>query len=280
MPRSPGAWRRPSGPNFLSPVVARPAGLRSRPATFRAECPPISLPQAGLDRITTASGARGRPNLAEGTGYIRPWFVAWHDAGLERRRRVSRGLRRLLLVALRARRLQHVRQGRAVLDEPADKLYNEGLYLLNNKKDPKTAAKKFEEVDRQHPYSEWARKSLIMTAFAYYEAGAYDECIKSARRYVSLASGQPGCRLCAVPDRLVPFRPDPRNLARPGSHREGGADPRGGGSEISQLRICRRRQARRSRSRAISSPARRWMSGAGTCNGATTPARSTASRSW
>jgi outer membrane protein assembly factor BamD len=78
-----------------------------------------------------------------------------------------------------------------VPDEPADKLYNEGLYLLNDKKDPKTAAKKFEEVDRQHPYSEWARKSLIMAAFAYYEAGAYDDCISSARRYVTLHPGSP-----------------------------------------------------------------------------------------
>jgi outer membrane protein assembly factor BamD len=78
-----------------------------------------------------------------------------------------------------------------VVDEPADKLYNEGLYLLNSKKDAKTAAKKFEEVDRQHPYSEWARKSLIMSAFAYYEAGAYDDCINSARRYVTLHPGSP-----------------------------------------------------------------------------------------
>jgi outer membrane protein assembly factor BamD len=76
-------------------------------------------------------------------------------------------------------------------DEPADKLYNEGLYLLNSKKDPKQAAKKFEEVDRQHPYSEWARKALIMTAFAYYQAGAYEDCINSARRYVTLHPGSP-----------------------------------------------------------------------------------------
>jgi outer membrane protein assembly factor BamD len=76
-------------------------------------------------------------------------------------------------------------------DEPADKLYNEGLYLLNNKKDPKGAAKKFEEVDRQHPYSEWARKSLIMSAYAYYESGAYEDCINSARRYVTLHPGSP-----------------------------------------------------------------------------------------
>jgi outer membrane protein assembly factor BamD len=76
-------------------------------------------------------------------------------------------------------------------DEPADKLYNEGLYLLNSKKDPKAAAKKFEEVDRQHPYSDWARKALIMASFAYYEAGAYDDCINSARRYVTLHPGSP-----------------------------------------------------------------------------------------
>jgi outer membrane protein assembly factor BamD len=76
-------------------------------------------------------------------------------------------------------------------DEPADKLYNEGLYLLNTKKDAKEAAKKFEEVDRQHPYSEWARKALIMSAYAYYEAGAHEECINSARRYVTLHPGSP-----------------------------------------------------------------------------------------
>jgi outer membrane protein assembly factor BamD len=76
-------------------------------------------------------------------------------------------------------------------DEPADKLYNEGLYLLNSKKSPKDAAKKFEEVDRQHPYSEWARKSLIMTAYAYYEAGDYNDSINAARRYITLHPGSP-----------------------------------------------------------------------------------------
>jgi outer membrane protein assembly factor BamD len=76
-------------------------------------------------------------------------------------------------------------------DEPADKLYNEGLYLLNNKREPKGAIKKFEEVDRQHPYSEWARKSLLMQAYAQYEAKDYDECINSAKRYVSLHPGSP-----------------------------------------------------------------------------------------
>src|SRR5216683_5626412 len=78
-----------------------------------------------------------------------------------------------------------------VPDEPADKLYNEGLYLLNTKHDFKAAAKKFEEVDRQHPYSEWARKSLIMSAYAYYESRQFDEAITSAKRYVTLHPGSP-----------------------------------------------------------------------------------------
>ncbi|MGE0563687.1 MAG: outer membrane protein assembly factor BamD [Pseudolabrys sp.] len=76
-----------------------------------------------------------------------------------------------------------------VPDEPADKLYNEGLFLLNSRKDARGAAKKFEEVDRQHPYSDWARKSLIMSAYAYYEAREYEESINAAKRYVTLHPG-------------------------------------------------------------------------------------------
>jgi outer membrane protein assembly factor BamD len=76
-------------------------------------------------------------------------------------------------------------------DDPADKLYNEGLYLMNNKHDYKKAAKRFEEVDRQHPYSEWARKALLMSAYAHYEGTNYDDSITAAKRYVTLHPGSP-----------------------------------------------------------------------------------------
>jgi len=76
-------------------------------------------------------------------------------------------------------------------DEPADKLYNEGLYLLNEKSNPRQAAKKFEEVDRQHPYSDTARKSLLMSAYAHYQAQEYDETVNAAKRYVALHPGSP-----------------------------------------------------------------------------------------
>jgi len=76
-------------------------------------------------------------------------------------------------------------------DEPADRLYNEGLYYLNAEKSPKDAIKKFEEVDRQHPYSEWARKALVMAAYSYYQSGQYEECISAAKRYIALHPGSP-----------------------------------------------------------------------------------------
>ncbi|HWS09958.1 MAG TPA: outer membrane protein assembly factor BamD, partial [Xanthobacteraceae bacterium] len=78
-----------------------------------------------------------------------------------------------------------------VPDTPADKLYNEGLFLLNNRQEYKDAAKKFDEVDRQNPYSDWARKALLMSAYAYYQAKEYTDCINSAQRYVTLHPGSP-----------------------------------------------------------------------------------------
>jgi outer membrane protein assembly factor BamD len=74
-------------------------------------------------------------------------------------------------------------------DDPADKLYNEGLYLMNTKRDYKQAAKRFEEVDRQHPYSEWARKALLMSAYAHYEGTNYEDSVTAAKRYVTLHPG-------------------------------------------------------------------------------------------
>ena len=74
---------------------------------------------------------------------------------------------------------------------PAGKLYNEGLYYLNEKHNPTKAVKKFEEVDRQHPYSELARKALIMSAYSNYTAGEYEACIAAAKRYITLHPGSP-----------------------------------------------------------------------------------------
>jgi outer membrane protein assembly factor BamD len=69
--------------------------------------------------------------------------------------------------------------------EPADVLYNQGLANLNAGRLAE-ASKKFAAVDRQHPYSEFARKSMVMGAFANYRQGNYEEAIGSAKRYLTL----------------------------------------------------------------------------------------------
>ena len=69
--------------------------------------------------------------------------------------------------------------------DPADELYNQGLANLNAGR-LKEASSKFEAIDRQHPYSEYARRGLVMSAFAQYRQGNYDDAISIAGRYVSL----------------------------------------------------------------------------------------------
>ena len=73
-------------------------------------------------------------------------------------------------------------------DQPAGVLYNRGLGYMNAGKF-NDAIDEFNEVDRQHPYSEEARKSLIMSAFASYRRGDYDNAIASSKRYVTLYPG-------------------------------------------------------------------------------------------
>jgi outer membrane protein assembly factor BamD len=73
-------------------------------------------------------------------------------------------------------------------EEPAEVLYNEGLILVNSGAF-RQAAEKFDEVERIHPYSEWARKSLIMSAYTNFESERYSDAITSAKRYVTLYPG-------------------------------------------------------------------------------------------
>nr|MDQ2861156.1 outer membrane protein assembly factor BamD [Pseudomonadota bacterium] len=49
----------------------------------------------------------------------------------------------------------------------------------------------FREVERQHPYSEWSRRAILMTAYAHYEANNYAEAIADADRFIALYPGNP-----------------------------------------------------------------------------------------
>ncbi len=72
--------------------------------------------------------------------------------------------------------------------EPADELYNQGLANLDAG-DRKEAREKFEAVDKQHPYSELSRKSLLMLTFMSYRDGQYADSVANGKRYVSLYPG-------------------------------------------------------------------------------------------
>ncbi|PWV99238.1 Beta-barrel assembly machine subunit BamD [Hoeflea marina] len=72
--------------------------------------------------------------------------------------------------------------------DPADVLYNEGLANLNAGQLTE-AGRKFDAIDRQHPYSEYARKAMVMNAFVNYRQGQYAEAINAASRYLSLYPG-------------------------------------------------------------------------------------------
>ena len=51
------------------------------------------------------------------------------------------------------------------------------------------AAKLFDEVERQHPYSVWARRAQLMSAFSYYMAQSYADAISSSRRFLTIHPG-------------------------------------------------------------------------------------------
>ncbi|MBN8485813.1 MAG: outer membrane protein assembly factor BamD [Sphingomonadales bacterium] len=51
------------------------------------------------------------------------------------------------------------------------------------------AAALFDEVERQHPYSPWARRAQLMSAFSYYVAKDYNKAIQSAQRFLSIHPG-------------------------------------------------------------------------------------------
>lgn len=76
----------------------------------------------------------------------------------------------------------------AYVERPVEQLYNQAAAALDRRRFPEAIAL-FEEVERQHPYSEWARKSMVMTAFASYQARDYATAISGAQRYLALHPG-------------------------------------------------------------------------------------------
>lgn len=75
-------------------------------------------------------------------------------------------------------------------ERPVELLYSTGADRLDRRQWSQ-AVNYFQEVERQHPYSEWSRRSILMQAYAHYQSNDYAEAIGDADRFISLYPGNP-----------------------------------------------------------------------------------------
>ncbi|MGB8622681.1 MAG: outer membrane protein assembly factor BamD [Paracoccaceae bacterium] len=68
----------------------------------------------------------------------------------------------------------------------AQEIYKQAEFKLEgaNKREAAKAAETFSEVERLYPYSEWAKRALIMQAYAYHQAKDYESSRAAAQRYI------------------------------------------------------------------------------------------------
>ena len=69
-----------------------------------------------------------------------------------------------------------------------EKLYTEG-YRAFQETDYEEAAEYFDEIEKQHPYSEWSDRAQIMAAYSFYLKNKYDDAILTLDRFIQLHPG-------------------------------------------------------------------------------------------
>lgn len=94
----------------------------------------------------------------------------------------------LLVVGGCASSGKKAKRDRAYVAQDVETLYSVARATLA-RNDYRTAAAMFDEVERQHPYSVWARRAQLMSAFSYYASRQYPQAVQSAQRFLSLHPG-------------------------------------------------------------------------------------------
>ena len=113
---------------------------------------------------------------------------------MNRLRKLASALRLVRLPAALAAALLLVgactsdKQEDAYVERPVEELYNQALDAMLAGK-YKESARLFDEVERQHPYSNWASKAQLMAAFAYYQDNSYDDAVNALDRFIQLHPG-------------------------------------------------------------------------------------------
>ena len=75
-------------------------------------------------------------------------------------------------------------------ERPVETLYNTGYQRMQSNRWA-DAIDYFQEVERQHPYSEWSRRAILMQIYAYYQNNNYVEAIAASDRFIQLFPGNP-----------------------------------------------------------------------------------------
>jgi outer membrane protein assembly factor BamD len=79
-------------------------------------------------------------------------------------------------------------RNQAYIEKPVDDLYNKAMDQLSDD-NASAAARTFDQVESEHPYSVWATKSQLMAAYALYQDDQFDEAILAADRFIQLHPG-------------------------------------------------------------------------------------------
>ena len=88
---------------------------------------------------------------------------------------------------------------KALNPDPPAKMYADADALMSRGKF-ESAARKFEDLDRDHPYAPEARRAIVMAAYAYYKAGKLPEAVASAQRYTTM---HPGTKEAALAHHII-----------------------------------------------------------------------------
>ena len=94
----------------------------------------------------------------------------------------------LLCIAISACGSSSSKERFAYVERPVETLYTDAVRSLSLKR-YEDAVALFEEVERQHPYSAWARRAMLMKSFAYYQDNDYDDAIQAIDQFISLHPG-------------------------------------------------------------------------------------------
>ncbi len=76
-------------------------------------------------------------------------------------------------------------EAKVLPDEPAQQIYDQALVRLE-RRDYEGAARRFTDLEKQFPFSQWSRKGLLMVAYSNYEGQKWDETVMAGNRYISL----------------------------------------------------------------------------------------------